>query len=131
MERAIRTNTLTRANALFSRDLAEGAAAVLSGAGHEGKIYTIGGSETVSMADSAAALSEASGREIDYRDVSVPEFIEARIKEGSPEPVATFFTAWFQAIAADEFSKVTRDLERLLGRPPQTARDFLLSSYRA
>jgi NAD(P)H dehydrogenase (quinone) len=112
------------------RDLAEGAAAVLFGDGHEGKIYTLGGSEAVGMADIAVALSEASGREIGYRDVSVAEFVEARIREGFPEPVAAFFAAWFQAIAAGEFSEVTGDLERLIGRIPQTARDFFLSSYR-
>jgi hypothetical protein len=39
--------------------------------------------------------------------------------------------AWFQAIAAGEFSKVTKDLERLLGRPPQTARDFYRVSHHA
>jgi len=109
------------------RNLAEGAAAVLSSDGHEGKLYTLTGSEAVSMADIALAMSEASGREIDYREVSVAEFIAARVNEGFPAPVANFFAAWFQAIAAGEFSEVTGDLERLLGRPPQTARDF----YRA
>jgi len=38
--------------------------------------------------------------------------------------VADFLAAWFQAIAAGEFSEVTKDLERLLGRSPQTAREF-------
>ena len=109
------------------RDLAEGAAAALSSDGHEGKLYTLTGSEAVSMADIALAMSETSGREIDYRELSVAEFIEARINEGFPAPVANFFAAWFQAIAAGEFSEVTGDLEHLLGRPPQSARDF----YRA
>ena len=112
------------------RDLAEGAAAILSGDGHEGKMYTLGGGEAVGMADIAAAMSEATGRALDYRDVSVAKFVEARIKEGFPPPVATFFAAWFQAIAAGEFSEVTGDLERIIGRRPQTAHDFFLSSYR-
>jgi NAD(P)H dehydrogenase (quinone) len=49
------------------RDLAEGSEAVLSGDGHEGKIYTLGSNKSVSMSDIAVAISEASGREIDYR----------------------------------------------------------------
>jgi NAD(P)H dehydrogenase (quinone) len=113
------------------RNLAEGAAAVLSSDGHEGKLYTLTGSEAVSMADIALAMSEASGRGIDYREVSVAEFIAARVNEGFPVPVANFFAAWFQAIAAGEFSEVTGDLERLLGRPPQTARDFYRADGRA
>ncbi len=111
-------------------DLAEGAAAVLSGDGHEGRIYTLTGREAVGMADIAAALSEANGFEIDYRNVPVAEFVEARVKEGFPEPVANFFAAWMKAIAAGEFSEVSGDLERLIGRPPQTARDFYQASRR-
>ncbi len=75
------------------RDLGEGAAVVLSGEGHEGKTYTLGCSEAVGMSDIAAAISEASGREIDYRDTPVAEFVNARVKEGFLEPAATFFAA--------------------------------------
>ncbi len=66
------------------RNLAEGAAVVLSSNGHEGKTYTLGGSEAVGMAEIAVALSKATGRKIDYRDVPAAEFIAARIKEGFP-----------------------------------------------
>ncbi len=66
------------------RDLAEGAAAVLSGEGHEGKIYTLGSSEAVSMSGIAAAISDASGRKIDYHDTPVAEFVSARVKEDFP-----------------------------------------------
>ncbi len=113
------------------RDLAEGTAVVLSGEGHEGKIYTLGSNEAISMSNMAAAISAASGREIDYRDTPVAEFVSARIKEGFPEPAATFFAAWFQAIAAGEFAEVTEDLERLIGRKPQSAEKFLSVVYRA
>jgi NAD(P)H dehydrogenase (quinone) len=111
------------------RDLAEGTAAVLSGEGHEGKIYTLGSSNADSMSDVAAAISEASGREIDYRDTPVAEFVNARINEGFPEPAATFFAAWFQAIAAGVFAEITADLERLIGRKPQSVREFLSAVY--
>jgi NAD(P)H dehydrogenase (quinone) len=50
------------------RDLAKGTAIVLSGDGHEGKSYTLRSSEAVGMSDIAVAISEASGRKIDYRD---------------------------------------------------------------
>jgi NAD(P)H dehydrogenase (quinone) len=54
-------------------DLAEGAAAVLFCEGHERKIYALGGREAVNMSDIAAAISDASGRKIDYRDTPVAE----------------------------------------------------------
>jgi NAD(P)H dehydrogenase (quinone) len=112
------------------RDLAEGAAAVLSGDGHESKIYTLGGSQAISLLDIAAAISQANGLQIDYRDVPVAEFVSSRVKEGFSEPAATFFAAWFQAIAAGTFAEVTRDLERLIGRKPQSAGEFFSNVYR-
>jgi NAD(P)H dehydrogenase (quinone) len=122
---------LGRAALASRRDLAEGAAVILSSDGHEGKIYTLGGSETVGMADIALALSRATGRKIYYRDVPAAEFIEARVREGLPDPVATFLASWFQAIAAGEFAEVTGDLERLIGRKPQSALEFFSAVYRA
>ena len=83
------------------------------------------------MKDIAAAISEASNRTIDYRDIPVAEFVSARVEEGFPESQATFFAAWFQAIAAGEFAEITGDLERLLGRKPQSAQEFLSAVYRA
>ena len=113
------------------RDLAEGTAEVLFGGGHENKTYTLGSSSSASMSDIAVAISEACGRKINYRDTPVPEFVSALVEEGLPESRATFFAAWFQAIAAGEFAEVTGDLERLLGRKPQSAQEFLSAVYRA
>jgi NAD(P)H dehydrogenase (quinone) len=116
--------------ALASRhDLAEGAA-VLSGDGHEGKVYTLGNSTAISLSDIATTISKAIGRKIDYRNVPVAEFVSARVQDGFPEPAATFFAAWFQAIAAGEFAEVTGDLERLIGRKPQSVEEFLSAAYR-
>jgi NAD(P)H dehydrogenase (quinone) len=112
------------------RDLADGTAKALSGEGHEGKIYTLGGSSAATMSDIAAAISEASGREIDYRDVPLAEFVSARVKEGFPEAAAAFFATWFQGIAAGVFAEITGDLERLIGRKPQSAQEFLSAVYR-
>jgi NAD(P)H dehydrogenase (quinone) len=113
------------------RDLADGTARVLSGEGHDCKIYTLGGSETATMSDIAATISKVSSREIDYRDVPVAEFVSARVKEGFPEAAAAFFATWFQAIAAGVFAETTGDLECLIGRKPQSAQEFLSAVYRA
>jgi NAD(P)H dehydrogenase (quinone) len=40
-----------------------------------------------------------------------------------PEPLARFTVGWFQAIAVGEFAE-TGDIERLIGRPPTSAREF-------
>jgi NAD(P)H dehydrogenase (quinone) len=112
------------------RDLAEGTAEVLAGEGHESKSYTLGSSSSASMSEIAAAISKASGREIDYHDVPVAEFVGALVKDGLPESRATFFADWLRAFAAGQFSEITGDLERLLGRKPQSAQEFLSAVYR-
>jgi NAD(P)H dehydrogenase (quinone) len=61
--------------------------------------------------------------------VPIAEFVSARVKEGFPEPAATFFSAWFQAIAAGEFVEVTGDIERLIGRKPRSAQEFLSAVF--
>jgi hypothetical protein len=66
----------------------------------------------------------------DYHDAPVAEFVSARVKEGFPEPEATFFAAWFQAIAAGAFAEVPGDLEKLIGRKPQSAEEFISIVYR-
>ncbi len=111
-------------------DLAEGNAAVLTGTGHEGRTYILGGGEAFSFDDVARVLSGVAGKTLDYRDVSVSEFVAAKVAQGFPEPVAAFLAEWTQAIRVGSFERVTGDLQRLIGRPPTSYADFLTSAYR-
>jgi NAD(P)H dehydrogenase (quinone) len=111
-------------------DLAEANAAVLTGTGHEGKTYVLGGGEAFSFHDVARVLSGVAGKALDYTDVAVSEFVAEKVALGFPEPVAAFLAEWMQAIRAGSFEAVTGDLQRLIGRPPTTYSDFLTSAYR-
>lgn len=108
-------------------ELAEAAAVVLAGTGHEGRTYTLGGSEAVSMGDIAAIVSTIAGKCLPYADVTPAAFIAARTAAGMPDFVAAFLSEWFTAVAAGEFAEITGDLERLIGRKPLTAAQFLPS----
>lgn len=108
-------------------ELAEAAAVVLAGTGHEGRTYTLGGSEAVSMGDIAAIVSTIAGKSLPYADVTPAAFIAARTAAGMPDFVAAFLSEWFTAVAAGEFAEITGDLERLIGRKPLTASQFLPS----
>lgn len=118
--------------ALATRDdMAAGNAAVLTQEGHEDKVYTLGASEAFTFSEVAAALGEIAGQPIPYIDVDRQEFIDATIKAGIPAPGAAFMAEWVDAIAAGEFTQITRDLERLIGRPPLGYRDFLRTTFPA
>jgi NAD(P)H dehydrogenase (quinone) len=110
-------------------ELAEANALVLTQAVHENKTYTLGASETFSFADVAAVLSEIKARPLPYADITVQQFIDEKVAGGFPAPAAVFLAEWIQAVAVGEFTEVTGDLERLIGRKPTGYREFLQASY--
>jgi len=63
-------------------DIAEVAAAVLTGSGHEGTIYSLTGPEALSMADVAEKLSTATGKRIEYINVAPEEATRAQLAAG-------------------------------------------------
>jgi uncharacterized protein YbjT (DUF2867 family) len=65
-------------------DIAEVAATVLTGSGHEGKIYPLTGPEALSMAEVAEKLSIATGKPIQYVNVAPDEAKRAQLAAGLP-----------------------------------------------
>ena len=65
-------------------DVAEVAAAVLTGEGHEGKIYPLTGPESLGMAEVAEKLSAATGKHIRYVNASPEEAKQAQLAAGMP-----------------------------------------------
>jgi len=65
-------------------DIAEVAATVLTGSGHEGKIYPLTGPEALSMAEVAEKLSIATGKPIQYVNVAPEEAKRANLAVGMP-----------------------------------------------
>ncbi|WP_229857448.1 NAD(P)H-binding protein, partial [Streptomyces anandii] len=63
-----------RVSSAARADYAAAAVAVLTGEGHEGRTYELGGDEAWGFAEFAAEVGRQSGREIVYRPVSVEEF---------------------------------------------------------
>jgi len=112
-------------------DLAEANAIILTTDGHGGREYTLGGSEAVGMPAIASILSAIRGKPVGYEEISPAAFIAYRVGRGFPEGAAAFLAEWFQAISAGEFSDVTGELDRIIGRKPITAREFLAGAYAA
>lgn len=110
-------------------DLAEAHAVVLSQAGHENKAYSLYGGPPVSFKDVAQILSEISGRPVPLNVVPDQDYIAVLMAAGLPEPAAGFMLAWVHGINAGEWDGQTGDLEKLLGRKPTTAAEFLQASF--
>jgi NAD(P)H dehydrogenase (quinone) len=103
-------------------DYAAAAAAVLTGDGHEGAVYELGGDSAFTLAELAAVVSEVTGREIGYHQVTAPELTAILVGAGVPAPVAEVLVDVERAIDAGELLVETGDLSRLIGRPTGTLR---------
>ena len=69
-------------------DLAEIASIVLTTPGHEGKVYPLTGSESLSMAEVAERLSTATGRQIRYVNIPPEDAKRAQLAAGMPPYMA-------------------------------------------
>ncbi|GAB3148532.1 SDR family oxidoreductase [Amycolatopsis stemonae] len=98
-------------------DFAEAAVEVLTGDGHEGRVYELAGDEDFSYADLAAAVSAAAGKPVTYRNLSADEHRRVLVEAGLPEAVAAMLADADRGIAEGELSSSSGDLSRLIGRP--------------
>jgi uncharacterized protein YbjT (DUF2867 family) len=106
-------------------DIAASAAAILrQPAAHAGQTYTLTGREAVSMAQVAAALSEALGVPVRYQAVPVAAAVEHMASFGADDFMQVAMRDYFTAYSAGWASPVTDAVERLTGRAPRTIAEF-------
>ena len=96
----------------------------------ENKIYEITGSEAYSYADVASELSKLSGKTVTYTELESDDYKEILEKVGVPEHFIQVFTAFAADIKNNQHSKVTSDLEILLGRIPINFSSALKELYK-
>jgi len=93
---------------------------------HVGKKYVLTGGEAVGYADVAAALTAVTGRTISYRPISMDE---ARARMGargaSRESVDAVLAIAAYQKEGGPTATVSPTVQRLLGRPPRSLRDFV------
>lgn len=101
-------------------DYAEAAARVLVGEGHAGKTYELTGARAWDYAELAAAAAEVLGRPVTFQNLTPADRKAGLLAAGLPEGIADFVVALDASIAAGTLATAHSDLERLLGRRPQT-----------
>jgi len=109
-------------------ELAEAHASILTTPGHENKIYSLGGTDSISFFDIAKILSEIKGQHVPFTTITAEEYIDAIIASGVARNVAEFITNWVLAIEEGEFEYQSGDMERLLGRKTKSFRDYIESA---
>jgi NAD(P)H dehydrogenase (quinone) len=106
-------------------DYAEAAARVLSGEGHAGKAYELTGTKAWDYRELAATAAEILGRSVSFTSMTADERRKGLLSAGLPEGAAAFVASLDQAIEAGSLASVSGDLEKLLGRKPQSLKDGL------
>ena len=96
-------------------DVAEVAAAVLTGSGHEGKIYPLTGPEALSMAEVAEKLSAATGTTIQYVNVTPDEAKSANLAAGMPPYLADALFELFAERRKGKEAQVWPTIESVFG----------------
>jgi NAD(P)H dehydrogenase (quinone) len=107
-------------------DVAVAAAKVLLEPGnHINRTYEMTGPEAISLSDVARSLSEALLRDITFQNETIQEAYQSRAHYGAEAWEVDAWVSTYTAIAADEMSTVTGDIEMLTGRPPRSLTEFL------
>lgn len=115
------------------RDIGAVAALALTGltSEHLYRGYELTGSQALTYGEVANVLTDVLGRKITYRNPSILRFVWQKWQqENTPLGFTVIMAALYTVAKLGKAARLTRETERLLGRPPITFRQFA-SDYRA
>ena len=98
------------------KDYAAAAAAVLTGKGHENKVYELGGDEPYTLAELAAEVARQTGRPVAYKNLPQAEYAKALTGFGLPEGLAAAIADADAGASRGELDTQSHDLSKLIGR---------------
>ncbi len=105
-------------------DIAEVAVAALTEDGHAGEIYEVTGPRMLTLAEIAAELSSATGRDITYVPVPHEAFVSGVADSGAPKDVVWMLDYLFSTVLDGRNAYLTDGVQRALGRPPKDFADY-------
>lgn len=105
-------------------DIAAAAAGILATSGHDGITYHATGPVSISQPEIAAAVAKASGKPVAFAPITGPQQRAGLEAAGLPAALVDTFFGFQAALRAGAFDLVTRDVERLSGKPAESPADF-------
>ena len=110
------------------RDIAAVIVAALTQSGHEGKIYTVTGSEALTYGEVAEKLSAALGKPIHYVSLTLPEWNQALVSAGMPQWFADAMVGLQEYVRKPMGSQITNTIAEVTKQQPiafeQFAKDY-------
>ena len=105
-------------------DIADIAAAALTEPGHAGELYEVTGPRLLTLAEVAAEISRASGREVQFGPVPHDAFVAEVAASGAPQDVVWMLDYLFATVLDGRNAYLTDGVQRALGRPPKDFADY-------
>ncbi|WP_299825432.1 SDR family oxidoreductase [uncultured Pontibacter sp.] len=106
------------------RDIAAVGVEVLTGEGHEGKIYELTGPEAISNGEAAQVLSEVTGKQVEFVDVPSDAARQAMIAQGAPDWMADAMIELYDVYKAGNSNQVFDSVQAVIDRKPHTFKQF-------
>ncbi|MBD2438658.1 SDR family oxidoreductase [Nostoc sp. FACHB-110] len=101
-------------------DYAAAAATVLLANDQAGKVYELSGDVAYTLSEFAAEVSQQSGKQVIYQNLSEDEYINVLKNAGLPEPVAVMLAESETGAAKGGLFDDSQTLSQLIGRPTTT-----------
>jgi NAD(P)H dehydrogenase (quinone) len=98
-------------------DYAAAAAVAMTRDAQAGRVYELAGDTAYTLADLAAQVSRQSGKTVEYRNLSEPDYQAALLGAGLPELVAALLSDSDTGASKGALFDNGRQLSELLGRP--------------
>ncbi len=112
-------------------DYAQAAAEILTRPNQAGKVYELAGSEGFTLTEYAAALSDVSGKSVNYTNLDESQYRGALIGAGLPEGFAAILADSDAQAAKGALFSTSQDLETLLSRKTTSMREALQKTLKS
>jgi uncharacterized protein YbjT (DUF2867 family) len=109
---------------LDADDIADVAVAALTDDRHVGQLYELTGPRSLTFADVAAEISEASGRELRYVPVTLEQHAAKAAEHGVERELIELLTYLFSEVVDGRNATTTDGVRRALGREARDFRDY-------
>jgi NAD(P)H dehydrogenase (quinone) len=98
-------------------DFADAAVAVVTGEGHQNKVYELAGDESYTLAELAAEISKQTGKAIPYNNLPETDYANILKSFGLPEVFAEAIAGWDIGASKGDLFDESHQLSKLIGRP--------------
>ncbi|OQP56157.1 NmrA family transcriptional regulator [Niastella populi] len=106
-------------------DIADVAVAALTEEGHSNKLYEVTGPRLLTFKDAIAEIAKATGRTINYEQVSIEEYAAVLADYGLPKEVIWLVTYLFTEVLDGRNQFVADGVEQALGRKATDFSDYV------